>query len=101
MIYLQKRNILSAKPILKKEVDHMSDYPETLANAIQAMEYAWEQIDKGVSYLNWHLDFCNLLSAIKSAEENGVITSEQAQALQSKYLRIVKDPNWVEHYTKV
>lgn len=79
----------------------MLDYPEELTNAIQSMEYAWEQIDNGMLYLNWHLDFCNLLSAIKLSEESGVITSEQARDLQSKYLRIVKDPDWMEHYAKM
>lgn len=62
--------------------------PPFLQESIQAMQSAWDKLDRGEEYLRWDCDFCNLQSDINSAEVNQVISEEQAWHLRTKYLRM-------------
>ena len=63
--------------------------PPLLRESVDAMIAAWEKLDRGEVYLHWDCDFCNLQADINCAEVDQVISSEQAQYLREKYLRII------------
>ena len=65
--------------------------PPLLRESVDAMIAAWEKLDRGEVYLHWDCDFCNLQADINCAEVDQVISSEQAQYLREKYLRIEKE----------
>ena len=58
--------------------------PAFLQESIQAMQSAWEKLDRGEEYLRWDCDYCNLQSDINSAEVNQIISEEQAWHLRTK-----------------
>ena len=61
--------------------------PDFLQDSIRAMKDAWGRLDRGIEYLRWDCDYCNLQSDINSAEVNQLISEEQAWFLREKYLR--------------
>lgn len=62
--------------------------PNWLEESIAAMKEAWRKLDAGEEYFRWDCDFCNLQTDINNAEVNGIISTEQAWHLRTKYLRI-------------
>mgnify|MGYP001851420524 FL=1 len=62
--------------------------PDFLKNSVDKMEEAWRKLDAGEKYLRWDCDYCDLQSAINTAEVNQMISSEQAWYLREKYLRM-------------
>lgn len=65
--------------------------PEWLQESIVAMQEAWRKLDAGEQYFRWDCDFCNLQTDINNAEVNGIISTEQAWYLRTKYLRIERE----------
>lgn len=61
--------------------------PKYLVKAIGQMKISWEKDDNGETS-DWSDDFCELQSCINMAEVEQIITSEQAEYLRVKYLRL-------------
>jgi hypothetical protein len=62
--------------------------PAFLQESINAMNEAWERLDRGEEYLRWDCDFCNLQTDINNAEVNQIISTVQAWYLREKYLKL-------------
>lgn len=65
--------------------------PEFLLDSIKKMDNTWQKIDTGKECLHWDCDFCDLQTNLNNAEVNGIISSEQADYLREKYLRIERN----------
>lgn len=63
------------------------ELPKFLVKAIEQMKVSWEKDDNGEPS-DWSDDFCELQSCINVAEVEQIISSEQADYLREKYLRI-------------
>ena len=72
-------------PIEKRYMER--DLPGFLTESIEQMQIAWESRENGNSS-HWERDYCELQSNINVAEDEGLISSEQAWYLREKYLRI-------------
>lgn len=72
-------------PIEKRYMER--DLPGFLTESIEQMQIAWERRENGNSS-HWERDYCELQSNINVAEDEGLISSEQAWYLREKYLRI-------------
>lgn len=72
-------------PIEKRYMER--DLPGFLTESIEQMQIAWESRENGSSS-HWERDYCELQSNINVAEDEGLISSEQAWYLREKYLRI-------------
>ena len=55
------------------------------------MKKSWEIEDSGKRDMHWDLYWCELNADINSAEVDQVISTEQADYLRNKYLRMTKD----------
>lgn len=77
------------KPIDKGYLE--CDLPEFLQRSLDQMKKAWELIDAGKEYSLWDCDWCELQSDINAAEVDQQISSEKANYLRKKYLRMVND----------
>lgn len=74
-------------PIEKSNMER--DLPEFLRKSIEQMKVAWENRENGDTS-RWERDYCELQSNINVAEDEDLITSEQAWYLREKYLRITR-----------
>ena len=66
------------------------ELPDYLRHSINEMENSWTIIDRGQDDLHWDVNWCELYSDINYAEIESMITSEQAEYLRKKYLRMEK-----------
>lgn len=65
--------------------------PEYLRISMDNMKKSWEIEDSGKRDLHWDLYWCELNADINSAENDRVISAEQADHLRKAYLRMRKD----------
>lgn len=65
--------------------------PEYLQISLDNMKKSWEIEDGGKRDLHWDLYWCELNADINSAENDRVISTEQANYLRRVYLRMRKD----------
>ena len=59
-----------------------------LQDSIHQMNESWEKIDAGKEDSIWDCNWCDLQSSINICEVEQLITSEQANFLRKKYLRM-------------
>ena len=78
----------SDNEVLKKDSYLECGLPEFLQKSISVMSDAWEKLDRGIEYLRWDCDYCDLQTDINIAEISQMISSEQAWFLREKYLRM-------------
>ena len=64
------------------------DLPIFLQDSIHQMNESWEKIDAGKEDSIWDCNWCDLQSSINICEVEQLITSEQANFLRKKYLRM-------------
>lgn len=62
--------------------------PQDLQASIEAMKKSWAIVDSGKRDIQWDIVWCDLNADINSAEVDGRITSEQANYLRKKHLRM-------------
>ena len=65
--------------------------PQYLRTSLENMKKSWEIEDSGKRDMHWDLYWCELNADINSAEVDQVISTEQADYLRNKYLRMTKD----------
>lgn len=65
--------------------------PDWLQESDDALQAAWDKLDRGEEYWHWDIDFRNLQTDINIAEVDNIISSEQAWHLRRKNLGINKD----------
>ncbi len=65
--------------------------PPFLRQSIEQMKAAWEKHEKGIPYMQFDCDFCELQSNINIAETEQLITTEQAWYLREKYLGLERN----------
>ena len=82
---MNEYNEITGLPIDKNYLEY--GLPKYLAKAIDQMKVSWEKDDNGEPS-DWGDDFCELQSCINVAEVEHIISSEQADYLREKYLRI-------------
>lgn len=80
---------LDGKPIDKSYLE--CDLPEFLQVSVDQMKETWKKLDAGEKYNLWDCDWCELQSSINVAEVEQLISSEKANYLRKKYLRMVFD----------
>lgn len=76
---------ITGLPIDKRYLE--CELPKFLVKAIEQMKVSWEKDDNGEPS-DWGDDFCELQSCINVAEVEQIISSDQADYLREKYLRI-------------
>jgi len=62
--------------------------PPYLQKSLELLKSSWKRKDNGKPDLHWDLYWCELNADINSAETEQEISSEQAQYLRHKYLRM-------------
>ena len=65
--------------------------PPFLNSSIEEMKKSWDILDSGGEDTLWDCKWCDLNSDINVAEVEQIITSEQADYLRKKYLRMVEE----------
>ena len=65
--------------------------PKYLQISLDNMKKSWEIEDSGKRDLHWDLYWCELNADINSAENDRVISTEQADYLRRVYVRMKKD----------
>lgn len=68
--------------------------PDYLYASIEAMEKSWAILDSGQRNTTYDLDFCELQADINRAENDEIISSEQAWYLREKYLRMKREEDF-------
>lgn len=68
--------------------------PQYLYDSINQMKKTWEILDSGKRNNTYDLDFCELQADINRAENDEVISSEQAWYLREKYLRMIREEDF-------
>ena len=76
----------TGKPLDQSYLEY--DLPIFLQDSIHQMNESWEKIDAGKEYSIWDCNWCDLQSSINICEVEQLITSEQANFLRKKYLRM-------------
>lgn len=74
------------KPLDQSYLEY--DLPIFLQDSIHQMNESWEKIDAGKEDSIWDCNWCDLQSSINICEVEQLITSEQANFLRKKYLRM-------------
>ena len=69
--------------------------PDYLYASIDAMEKTWAILDSGQRNTTYDLDFCELQADINRAENDEMISSEQAWYLREKYLRMKREEDFL------
>lgn len=62
--------------------------PLYLSESVQRMKEAWDKKKRGIPYLRFDCDYCELQSNINCAEVNQEISADQAWYLRTEYLGI-------------
>ena len=81
----------TGKPLDQSYLEY--DLPIFLQDSIHQMNESWEKIDAGKEDSIWDCNWCDLQSSINICEVEQLITSEQANFLRKKYLRMEMDNN--------
>ena len=76
----------TGKPLDQSYLEY--DLPIFLQDSIHQMNESWEKIDAGKEDSIWDCNWCDLQSSINICEVEKLITSEQANFLRKKYLRM-------------
>lgn len=76
----------TGKPLEQSYLEY--DLPMFLQDSIHQMNESWEKIDAGKEDSIWDCNWCDLQSSINICEVEQLITSEQANFLRKKYLRM-------------
>lgn len=76
----------TGKPLDQSYLEY--DLPIFLQDSIHQMNESWEKIDVGKEDSIWDCNWCDLQSSINICEVEQLITSEQANFLRKKYLRM-------------
>ena len=76
----------TGKPLEQSYLEY--DLPIFLQDSIHQMNESWEKIDAGKEDSIWDCNWCDLQSSINICEVEQLITSEQANFLRKKYLRM-------------
>lgn len=76
----------TGKPLDQSYLEY--DLPIFLQDSIHQMNESWERIDAGKEDSIWECNWCDLQSSINICEVEQLITSEQANFLRKKYLRM-------------
>ena len=76
----------TGKPLDQSYLEY--DLPIFLQDSIHQMNESWEKIDAGKEDSIWDCNWCDLQSSINICEVERLITSEQANFLRKKYLRM-------------
>lgn len=76
----------TGKPLDQSYLEY--DLPIFLQDSIHQMNESWEKIDAGKKDSIWDCNWCDLQSSINICEVEQLITSEQANFLRKKYLRM-------------
>ena len=76
----------TGKPLDQSYLEY--DLPIFLQDSIHQMNESWEKIDAGKEDSIWDCNWCDLQSSINICEVEQLITSEQANFLRKKYLRM-------------
>lgn len=76
----------TGKPLDQSYLEY--DLPIFLQDSIHQMNESWERIDAGKEDSIWDCNWCDLQSSINICEVEQLITSEQANFLRKKYLRM-------------
>ena len=76
----------TGKPLDQSYLEY--DLPIFLQDSIHQMNESWEKIDAGKEDSIWDCNWCDLQSSINICEVEQLITSEQANFLRTKYLRM-------------
>lgn len=76
----------TGKPLDQSYLEY--DLPIFLQDSIYQMNESWEKIDAGKEDSIWDCNWCDLQSSINICEVEQLITSEQANFLRKKYLRM-------------
>ena len=76
----------TGKPLDQSYLEY--DLPIFLQDSIHQMNESWEMIDAGKEDSIWDCNWCDLQSSINICEVEQLITSEQANFLRKKYLRM-------------
>ena len=76
----------TGKPLDQSYLEY--DLPIFLQDSIHQMNESWEKIDAGKEDSIWDCNWCDLQSSINICEVEQLITSEQANFLRKKYLRL-------------
>lgn len=67
------------------------DLPAYLQISLDNMKESWKIIDAGENDIHWDICWCELNTDINAAENDRVISMEQADYLRKKYLRMVQE----------
>ncbi len=62
--------------------------PAYLQESLANMKMSWAIEDRGEYDMHWDIYWCDLYADINSAEVDGLISTEQAVHLRTKYLRM-------------
>ena len=81
----------TGKPLDQSYLEY--DLPIFLQDSIHQMNESWEKIDAGKEDSIWDCNWCDLQSSINICEVEQLITSEQANFLRKKYLRMETSNN--------
>ena len=76
----------TGKPLDQSYLEY--DLPIFLQYSIHQMNESWDKIDAGKEDSIWDCNWCDLQSSINICEVEQLITSEQANFLRKKYLRM-------------
>ena len=76
----------TGKPLDQSYLEY--DLPIFLQDSIHQMNESWKKIDAGKEDSIWDCNWCDLQSSINICEVEQLITSEQANFLRKKYLRM-------------
>ena len=76
----------TGKPLDQSYLEY--DLPIFLQDSIHQMNESWEKIYAGKEDSIWDCNWCDLQSSINICEVEQLITSEQANFLRKKYLRM-------------
>ena len=82
----------TGKPLDQSYLEY--DLPIFLQDSIHQMNESWEKIDAGKEDSIWDCNWCDLQSSINICEVEQLITSEQANFLRKKYLRMEMANNY-------
>ena len=76
----------TGKPLDQSYLEY--ELPMFLQESIRQMNESWEKLDAGKEDSIWDCNWCDLQSSINVCEVEQLITSEQANFLRKKYLRM-------------
>lgn len=79
----------TGKPFDKSYLE--KNLPSFLVKSIERMMESWKMVDNGQHDLHWDLKYDDLYSDINYSQVEQLITSEQADYLRKKYLRMGND----------